>query len=165
MKFIFPQDMSSIWKTTGHGGTTKVKSFPCYCCAVTTATLVMPQPKEKCFRGDRGRQPKCYHQPMVTSDTFDAWRHQRADLENTYPHLLNPSADMNKLQVFLSSTDELWDDQNPYDFSFAPTSIQEGRQFDNLFEFRTKLPTNARGWNDCRKTVTFARSIRSRGGV
>jgi hypothetical protein len=29
-KFVFPQDMSSIWKTTGHGGTAKVKSFPCY---------------------------------------------------------------------------------------------------------------------------------------
>ncbi len=96
VKFIFPQDMSSIWKTTGHGGTAKVKSLPCYCCAVTTAILVTPQPKEKCFRGDRCRQPKCYHQPLVTSDTFDAWRHQRAYLENTYPHLLNPSADMNK---------------------------------------------------------------------
>jgi hypothetical protein len=27
IKFIFPQDMSSIWKTTGRGGTAKVKTF------------------------------------------------------------------------------------------------------------------------------------------
>jgi hypothetical protein len=45
IKFIFPQDMSSIWKTTGQLGTAKVKTFPCYCCAATTATLVTPQPK------------------------------------------------------------------------------------------------------------------------
>jgi hypothetical protein len=49
--FLFLQDMSSIWKTTGRGGTAKVKTFPCYCCAVTSATLVAAQPKEKCFRG------------------------------------------------------------------------------------------------------------------
>jgi hypothetical protein len=132
VKFIFPQDMSSIWKTTGRGGTAKVKSFPCYCCAVTTATLVMPQAKEKCFRGDRCRQPKCYHHPMVTAETFDAWRHQRVELEMNYPHLLNPSDDMNKSQMFLSSIDELRDERNPYDISFAPTSLQEGRQFDNV---------------------------------
>jgi len=70
IKFIFPQDMSSIWKTTARGGTAKVKSFPCYCCGVTTATLVTPQPKDKCFRGERCRQPKCYHHEMMTSDTL-----------------------------------------------------------------------------------------------
>ncbi len=72
IKFIFPQDMSSIWKTIGRGGTAKVKTFPCYCCAVTTATLVTPQPKEKPFRGERCRPPKCYNHPMVTEETFQA---------------------------------------------------------------------------------------------
>jgi hypothetical protein len=96
--------MSSIWKTTGRGGTAKVKTFPCYCCAVTTATLVTPQPKEKCFRGDRCKQP----------------------------HLANPSADFMKTQIFLSSIDELRDDRNPYDISFRPRSLEEGRQFDQL---------------------------------
>jgi len=50
IKFLFPQDMSSIWKMTGRGGTAKVKTFSCYCCTVTTATRVAAQPKEKCFR-------------------------------------------------------------------------------------------------------------------
>jgi len=51
IKFLFPQDMSSTWKTTGQGGTANVKMFPCYCCAVTSATLIAAQPKEKCFHG------------------------------------------------------------------------------------------------------------------
>jgi hypothetical protein len=81
VKFNFPQDMSSIWRTTGRGETAKVKTFPCYCCAVTTATLVTPQPKEKCFRGERCRQPKCYRHPMVTAETFEAWAAQKVELE------------------------------------------------------------------------------------
>jgi hypothetical protein len=46
VKFVFPQDMSSIWKNTRRGGMAKVKSFPCYCCTVTSDTLASPQPKE-----------------------------------------------------------------------------------------------------------------------
>jgi len=132
IKFLYPQDMSSIWKTTGRGGTAKVKTFPCYCCAVTTATLVTPQPKEKCFRGDRCKQPKCYHHPMVTQASMDAWEVQKVELEAAYPHLANPSADFMKTQIFLSSIDELRDDRNPYDISFRPRSLEEGRQFDQL---------------------------------
>ncbi len=73
IKFVFPQDMSSIWKTTGCGGTAKVKSFPCYCCAVTTSSLVAAQPKEKCFRGQRCRQPLCFHHPMICEETLRNW--------------------------------------------------------------------------------------------
>ncbi len=70
IKFVFPQDMSSIWKTTGRGGTAKVKSFPCYCCAVTTSSLVAAQPKEKCFRGQRCLQPLCFHHSMICEETI-----------------------------------------------------------------------------------------------
>ncbi len=73
IKFLFPQDMSSIWKTTGRGGTAKVKSFPCYCCAVTTSTLVAAQPKEKCFRGQRCLQPLCFHHSMICAETIQNW--------------------------------------------------------------------------------------------
>ena len=132
IKCIFPQDMSSIWKTTGKGGAAKVKTFPCYCCAVTTATLVTPQPKEKCFRGERCKQPRCYHHKMLTQEVMDAWRVQQAELKTQFPHLANPSADMVKSQIFLSSIDELRDERNPYDIAFRPTSVAEGRQFDNL---------------------------------
>jgi len=132
IKFIFPQDMSSIWKTTGKGGAAKVKTFPCYCCAVTTATLVTPQPKEKCFRGDHCKNPRCYHHKMSTKESMDSWQVQQAELQTEFPHLANPSADMVKSQIFLASIDELHDEQNPYDITFRPTSIAEGRQFDNL---------------------------------
>jgi hypothetical protein len=74
IKFLFPQDMSSIWKTMG--GAAKVKTFPCYCCGITTATLVTPQPKSKCFWGER-----CFHHNMLTQETFEAWDEQRAVLE------------------------------------------------------------------------------------
>jgi hypothetical protein len=43
--------MSSIWKTAGKGGMAKVKTFPCYCCAITTATLVTPQLKDNVLEG------------------------------------------------------------------------------------------------------------------
>jgi len=132
VKFNFPQDMSSIWKTTGHGGTAKVKTFPCYCCAVTTATLVTPQPKEKCFRGERCRQPKCYHHPMVTAETFEAWAAQKAELEIQFPHLANPSPEFNKSQMYLSSIDKLQDERNPYDVASRPATVEEGRRFDAL---------------------------------
>lgn len=145
VKFNFPQDMSSIWKTTGRGGTAKIKTFPCYCCAVTSATLVTPQPKEKCFRGDRCKQPKCYHHNMVTQETFDAWRQQKQHLEGVFSHLSNPHSDMNKSQVFLSSIDELRDERNPFDISFVPASVEEGRAFDSLLQVELgyrRLPVN-----------------------
>ncbi len=126
IKFIFPQDMSSIWKTTGRGGTAEVKKFPCYCCAVTTESLVTPQPKEKCFRGDRCKQRKCYHHPMITEATFEAWREEKVGLESEYPYLLNPSPNLNKSQVFLSSIDELRDEDNPFDIEFRPSTVEEG---------------------------------------
>ena len=40
VKFAFPQDMPSIWKTTGHGGTAKVKTFPCYCYTATKGEML-----------------------------------------------------------------------------------------------------------------------------
>ena len=107
IKFIFPQDMSSIWKTTGKGGAAKVKTFPCYCCAVTTATLLTLQPKEKCFRGDHSKQPQCYHHKMLTREVMDRWTIQKQELETEYPHLANPSPFMVKSQIFLLSIDEL----------------------------------------------------------
>jgi hypothetical protein len=87
IKFSFLQDMSTMWKTTGRGGTAKVKTFPCYCCGVTMATLVAPQPKNKCFRGPQCVQPKCYHHDMLTQETFDAWAEQKLLLETQYPYL------------------------------------------------------------------------------
>jgi hypothetical protein len=85
--FFFPQDMSSIWKTTGRGGAAKVKTFPC---AVTTATLVTLQPKHKCFLGNRCRMSKCYHHDMLTEATLQAWREQKQGLEEEYPYLATP---------------------------------------------------------------------------
>jgi Holliday junction resolvase RusA-like endonuclease len=132
IKFIYPQDMSSIWKTTGRGGTAKVKTFPCYCCAVTTATLVTPQPKSKCFRGSRCRMPRCYHHEMLTEATLEAWVQQKQQLEEELPYLANPSPDFKRSQVILSSIDELRNESNPYDIAFQPATIEEGRNFDNF---------------------------------
>jgi hypothetical protein len=126
IKFVFPQDMSSIWKTTGRGGTAKVKSFPCYCCAVTSDTLVTPQPKDKCFRGDRCVQPRCYHHPMLSQEAMEAWLEQKTQLEGEYPYLLNPSRELKKSQIFLSSIDALRDERNPYDIAFCPSNLEEG---------------------------------------
>jgi hypothetical protein len=70
IKFIFPQDMSSIWKTTGCGRMAKVKMFPCYC----------PQPKTKCFQGSRCQMPRCYHHEMLTEATLEAWVEKKQQL-------------------------------------------------------------------------------------
>jgi hypothetical protein len=45
IKYIFPQDVSLIWKTTGCG----------------------------CFRGHRCVQPRCYHHPMLSQEAMEAW--------------------------------------------------------------------------------------------
>ena len=132
VKFVFPQDMSSIWKTTGRGGTAKVKTFPCYCCAVTTKTLVAAQPKSKCFRGNRCLQPECYHHSMICSETIESWAQQKEVLEGEYPYLLHPPLDLRRSQVFLSSINELRDEQNPYDIEFQPRTLDEGRNFDTF---------------------------------
>jgi hypothetical protein len=138
IKFAFPQDMSSIWKTTGRGGTARVKTFPCYCCSVTSATLIAPQPKSKCFRVDRCKQPKCYHHDMLTQETFDAWAEQKTELENQYPYLLRP-AEVRSSQVILSSVDELRDENNPFDIDFRPRTIEQGRQFDDFITRELRL--------------------------
>ncbi len=39
---------------------------------------------------------------------------------------------LKKLQIFLSSIDELRDDWNPYDISFCPATLEEGMHFDQL---------------------------------
>jgi hypothetical protein len=101
IKFVFPQDMSLIWKTTGHGGTAKVKSFPCYCCAVTTSSLVAAQPKEKCFHGQRCLQPLCFHHSMICEETIQNWELEKEELEQQYVYLLTPTPELHKSQVFL----------------------------------------------------------------
>jgi hypothetical protein len=54
-----------------------------------------------------------------------------------YPYLAQSSCDLKKSQIFLSSMDELRDDRNPYDISFTPSTLTEGRHFDTLLN--TKL--------------------------
>ncbi len=131
IKFIFPQDMSSIWKTTGHGGMAKVKTFPCYCCAVTTASVVTPQPTNKGFRGNRCRMPKYYHHEMLTEATLQAWVEQKK-LEEEFPYLANLPPNLRHSQVILAPIDELRNERNPYDIAFRPTTLEEGRNFDNF---------------------------------
>jgi hypothetical protein len=145
VKFLFPQDMSSIWKTTGRGGTAKVKSFPCYCCAVTTSSLVSAQPKEKCFRGQRCKQPVCYHHPMICDETIQHWEEEKQQLEQQYPYLSTPGPDLHKSQVFLSSINELRDELNPYDIQYQPSTLEEGIQFNSFINTELSyrhLPTN-----------------------
>ena len=56
VKFVFPQDMSSILKMVSQDGMAKVKKFPCCCCAVMSSKLATPCPKEKCFRNEQCKQ-------------------------------------------------------------------------------------------------------------
>jgi hypothetical protein len=64
---------------------------------------------------------------MVTAETFEAWRLQKVEMENEYSYMSDPIVDLNKSQVFLSSIDELYDDRNPCDILFRPTTLSEGR--------------------------------------
>ncbi len=85
---------------------------------------------DKCFRGDRCKQPKCYHHGMLTQETFDSWEEQETVLENQYPYLSNPPAELTRSQVILSSMDELRDEGNPFDIAFRPRTLEQGRAFD-----------------------------------
>lgn len=67
-----PQDMmSSMWKALGRGDSCKVKTFFCYCCAVTSKESAIPW-KVCCPSCVRKEWLKCYH-----SDTGDAETLQR----------------------------------------------------------------------------------------
>jgi hypothetical protein len=158
IKFVFPQDMSSIWKTTGRGGTAKVKTFPCYCCSITTATLATPQPKSKCFRGERCRQPQCFHHDMLTQETFEDWDEQRAVLEAQYPYLLNPSPELQRSHVILTSIAELRNESNPYDIAFQPRTIEQGREFDAFLreELRYRQLNNSGSVSEKRQCLLAA---------
>jgi len=132
IKFVFHQDMSSIWKTTGRGGTAKVKTFPCYCCTVTSETLISPQPKEKCFRGHRCRQPKCFHHAMLDEATMNGWGDCKAELEREFPFLGTIGPFIQQSQIILTTIDKLRDDNNPYDIDFRPSNEVEAREFKQL---------------------------------
>jgi len=132
IKFGFPQDMSSIWKTTGRGGTAKVKTFPCYCCTVTSDTLIAPQPKEKCFRGNRCRQPKCYHRPMLNEATMDGWKECKDELALEFPFLSSIGPIVPNSKILLTTLIEWRDENNPYDINFQPANEHEARAFKEL---------------------------------
>ena len=64
-----PQDMSSMWKALGRGGGCKVKTFFCYCCAVTSKDSATP--RKTCCHSclEKGRQ-KCYHSDIGDESTL-----------------------------------------------------------------------------------------------
>jgi len=139
IKFAYPQDISSIWKTTGRGGTANLKKFPCYCCTVTSDTLITPQPKEKCFRGNRCQQPKCYHHTMLDQETMDGWADCKAELEREFPFLATMGTTIPRSQVILTTLDELQDENNPHDIDFQPSNDIEARHFKDLLLIELQL--------------------------
>ena len=72
---------------------------------------------------------------MLTEATLEVWVEQKQGLEAEYPFLANPPQDLRKSQVILSSIDELRDESNPYDIAFRPTTLEEGRAFDQFLSF------------------------------
>lgn len=76
--------------------------------------------------------PNCYHHDMLTEATLEAWAQQKQQLEEEFPYLSNPSPNLRHSQVILSSIDELRDERNPYDIAFIPTTLEEGRTFNEL---------------------------------
>jgi hypothetical protein len=69
---------------------------------------------------------------MVFEKTLCTWSDCRLELETEYPNLANPSPNLKRSQVFLSSIDELGDEHNPYEILFCPSSLEEIQAFDNL---------------------------------
>jgi hypothetical protein len=70
-----PQDMSSMWKALGRGGGCKVKTFFCYCCAMTSKESAT-QRKIKCPSCVLSGRQKCFH-----SDTGDVATLHRLNLD------------------------------------------------------------------------------------
>jgi hypothetical protein len=55
---------------------------------------------------------------MLTEATLEAWVEQKQQLEEELLYLANPSPDLKRSQVILSSIDELHNESNPYDNAF-----------------------------------------------
>jgi hypothetical protein len=47
---------------------------------------------------------------------------------------VHPSPDLNKSQVFLSSINELREEDNPYDIAYQPATLEDGIAFDSLLK-------------------------------
>jgi hypothetical protein len=125
----------------------KVKSFPCYCCTVTNKTLVTPQPKEKCLRGDRCMQAKCYHHPMLNENIMNGREHCKTDLETEFAFLRTIRPNIKESKVLLSTMEEFQDESSPFDIDFHPVDEDEAMAFKQLLIHELNLrglPVNAK---------------------
>jgi hypothetical protein len=66
---------------------------------------------------------------MICEETIQNWEVEKQTLEQHYGYLSMPTPELHKSQVFLSSINELRDDQNPYDMDYWPSTLEEGIEF------------------------------------
>jgi hypothetical protein len=81
-----PQDMSSMWKALGRGGGCKVKTFFCYCCAMTSKESATAR-KIKCPSCvERGRL-RCYHSETGDAATLERLNGDLEEMTTTHQFL------------------------------------------------------------------------------
>jgi hypothetical protein len=73
----------------------------------------------------------CFQHPMICEETIQNWGGQKQQLEEHYGYLSSPTLDLDlkNSKVFLTSINELHDDQNPNDIDYQPSTLEEGIEF------------------------------------
>jgi len=68
---------------------------------------------------------------MICGETIQNWGGQKQQLEEHYGYLSSPTLDLDlkNSKVFLTSINELHDDQNPNDIDYQPSTLEEGIEF------------------------------------
>jgi hypothetical protein len=124
-----PQDMSSMWKALGRGGGCKVKTFFCYCCAVTSKDSATP--RKTCCHSclEKGRQ-KCYHSDIGDESTLLRLTADLQQMTTTHQFLQfeDSSGLLLKLQSHLNPS-QFEKEKDPSNIEFVPQSDIQKREY------------------------------------
>ena len=86
LKVSAPQDMASLQKTLGRGGSSGTKNYFCHCCGIHKDYKAKPN-IIKCDRCISLNNDYCYHHRVSDTKTIDFYRQEIMNYEETFSYL------------------------------------------------------------------------------
>jgi hypothetical protein len=123
-----PQDMSSMWKALGRGGGCKVKTFFCYCCAMTSKECATAR-KVRCPSCVETGRLRCYHSETGDTATLERLRVDLDQMTTTHQFLQfdDTSGLLVKLQSHLDPS-QFEKEKDPSNIDFVPQSDSQKKE-------------------------------------
>jgi hypothetical protein len=125
-----PQDLSSLWKSTGRGGACKNKIDFCCQCACTSDVVHLPR-QIRCERCVLTGREACYHWDVGDESTLSKAQERLLGMVTTAPYLGDATIQARLLlRLDNNQMDKLRDIQN---ICFLPENQQERNRFSREF--------------------------------